>query len=78
MPNRLALAGAVFIATAELLGPQRASAPAPLRRRRAGDARLEPCSKVWMRSNRMRWSIHRGTTRLTDRRPQFAARQVGR
>ena len=28
MPNRLALAGAVFIAIAELLGPQRASAPA--------------------------------------------------
>ena len=27
MPNRLALAGAVFIAIAELLGPQRASAP---------------------------------------------------
>ena len=28
MPNRLALAGAVFIGIAELLGPQRASAPA--------------------------------------------------
>ena len=28
MPNHLALAGAVFIAIAELLGPQRASAPA--------------------------------------------------
>jgi hypothetical protein len=28
MPNRLAIAGAVFIAIAELLRPQRASAPA--------------------------------------------------
>src|ERR1700730_15937846 len=46
---------------------------AALRRRRAGDASLGRCSKVWMRSNWMRWSIRRGTTRLTDRRPQFAA-----
>ena len=51
---------------------------AALRRRRAGDAWLGRCSKVWMRSNWMRWSIRRGTARLTDRRPQFAARQVGR
>jgi hypothetical protein len=43
------------------------------RRRRAGDASLGRCSKVWMRSNWMRWSIRRGTTRLTDRRPQFAS-----
>jgi hypothetical protein len=45
---------------------------AALRRRRAGDVRLGRCSKVWMRSNWMRWSIRRGTARLTDRRPQFA------
>ena len=51
---------------------------AALRRRRAGDVWLGRCSKVWMRLNWMRWSIRRGTARLTDRRPQFAARQVGR
>src|SRR6516162_10846796 len=38
---------------------------AALRRRRAGDAWLGRGSKVWMRSNRMPWSIRRGTTRLT-------------
>jgi hypothetical protein len=40
MPNRLALAGAVFIAIAELSGPQRASAPAAQsgRRYKNGDA----------------------------------------
>jgi hypothetical protein len=40
MPNRLALAGAVFIAIAELLGPQRASAPEAQsgRRYKNGDA----------------------------------------
>ena len=40
MPNRLALAGAVFIAIAELLGPQRASTPAARsgRRYKNGDA----------------------------------------
>ena len=37
---------------------------ASLRRRKAGDAWLGRCSKVWMRSNWMRWSIGRGTTRL--------------
>jgi hypothetical protein len=51
---------------------------AALRRRRAGDAWLGRCSKVWMRSNQMRWSTRRETTRLTDRRPQCAARQIGR
>ena len=37
MPNRLALAGAVFIAIAELLGPERASAPAA----------HEPAANLW-------------------------------
>ena len=44
---------------------------AALRRRRAGDVWLGRCSKVWMRSNWMRWCIRRGTARLTDRRPQL-------
>jgi len=39
MPNRLALAGAVFIAIAELLGPQRAAPEAQSGRRyKNGDA----------------------------------------
>src|ERR1700745_919770 len=39
MPNRLALAGAVFIAIVELLGPQRASAPAAQSGRRYKNAK---------------------------------------
>jgi hypothetical protein len=61
-------------AHARWAGGAAASIQAALRRRRAGDAWLGRCSKVWMRSNWMRWSIRRGTTRLSDRRPQFAAR----
>ena len=49
MPNRLALAGAVFIAIAELLGPQRASTPAAQsgRRYKNRDAAAKRLGSQW-------------------------------
>jgi hypothetical protein len=48
MPNRLAIAGAVFIAIAELLRPQRASAPAAQSgcRYKNGDAAAQRFSRI--------------------------------